>query len=378
MGTGILYAALAMSASTGEWYREIRDTISEEVAVVTGSSNDISAPSIDREDWAEIIKAPFFTDTICYVENFYMYVGSGSIETAKKIPVYVVSEGFYGNILGIPNADPLCAYIGKNALNTMSSPDVAVLYGMISWDREIRTLGGIPLEAFVPFENGYNKRSAYGVWESNILAQHDSDFAPDTFDDSIIFPLSAIVQLDRIDGKLIISIDKKNPGGTEAIIFDIMDILSSRHPTAAYHFMNPFDQISADYNYIRYISNLLSAASLLILAIMLFGFVGLLTLIVNKRNVSMSVCHIFGAPLARLAGELFLEVSVVVFSGATIGFIFASVFVSTKRMFSLPVYNSVSSVFTCILVLLAICVIVSAAGVRKILYLSPIKSLKSM
>ncbi len=156
-----------------------------------------------------------------------------------------------------------------------------------------------------------------------------------------------------------------------------MDFLSQRHSEARYYYENPFRDLEGTYNTAKKNAALMTAIAGVLFGIMLFGFMGLLALIVNRRRTALAVSRMCGASTLRLAGELYCEVAAIVFSGVAAGIGAAVLFMPASVNGYVIMQNSWEAALLCVAGLFVVSVIVSGVGIFKVTRVSPVTALSA-
>ena len=109
------------------------------------------------------------------------------------------------------------------------------------------------------------------------------------------------------------------------------------------------------------------AVSLLLLGVLFFGFTGLLLLLVNKRQFSLTVSRICGADTGHIAAELFLEIFFVAGSGAAVGIGVSALILRQTENFLFPLVPAWTPCLLCLGMVAAACIIVCGFLVFQVL-----------
>lgn len=373
-GTAILYSALSMQNTASRECNELRNSMESGFISLVGVPKPDTVPISADDYYAILAEMPPSNIVVSYERWFYIYATIA--EKQLQIPVFVVSDNYFKSLLGMKNLEPNTAYIGSELASNLAFGD----FFINSMDLGIETKNmilGIPFEDYVLMDNNDFSQTAQTAFY-NDTAIKTGGMTELSFDNAVIIPMSLCKYNVGISGTLYISVDKTSPDATEIYCKSVMDYLTMRHSNTVYQYTNPYQQLESVYKSKADTAVLLAVISFVLFSIITFGFIGLLLIVINKRKPALAICRMCGARIKHLYSELFLEVSIIVFSGAIIGIVFAIMLLPLQNSFLFVAQNSFLAMLQCTLGLLAVCITVSGAAIIKVARSSPIATVKSL
>lgn len=152
----------------------------------------------------------------------------------------------------------------------------------------------------------------------------------------VIFPLDSVSQIKTVSlsaQQSLLNVRYVNEKVSEDVLSALVEDLSMLENGYQFSVADQFLQMQnsiEDLN-ARYETFFLMACA--VLAIVVNGIIGILLIFLYRRKKSMAISLAYGATLQRIAGELYLEILVVLISGCVLGLIGAYVYNSRITLF---------------------------------------------
>ena len=333
-----------------------------------GNSPDV----LSIDDYKEIQKEfEAEKDSISYYKNCDLYDAVHDY----WVPILFVDDNFYPLLMKAADHKENNVYIGNKAqqyLNEFMSLQEKGTHDFVNVKEN--TVFGIPVSSFIPLEklDYHSKALLEDGFISGVFGEVD-------FNDYIIFPLSIYENLavpPSSRNSLAITVGQNDQ--TNILTRSILNYLEQQHKGEEYTLTNYYAMAEENLNRDVHIAELLNVLSAFILTIVVFGFLGLLFILINQRNKEFAIALMCGATQGQLMLEIFMEILLAVLMGVCIGNL-ASVlflpFLGTQAVGA--TYHLKTFLFT-LLGGIGASALVCLLSLRRIRYISPIRILKNL
>ena len=291
-----------------------------------------------------------------------------------QINVLFVDEAFYSIVMSAQGYEAGAAYIGENArqkLNSVLGSKNEFSY----YDKSVETLFGVPISSLTPLNT---------ITYSSKALLTDAQFAvvegSCTFEDYLIFPITVYEESGigcRGWNNLVLSLTGANMESLQKQIHSVTAYLTTQYEDESFVVNNFYTYTEQQLNRNVHLAELLNFISIFILVIVVFGFTGLLLILLNKRRREFSIIRMCGATSRQITWEVFFEILYVVIFGVLLGNLLSLPF--------LPLFDNmtgmafhIETLLLCLAGGLFISVFVCMIALHKVRRLSPVVVLKDL
>lgn len=372
VGVCMVAVSLNITDTFQERFAAFRQSIDNlYINIQAGEFYDTSPDALSVDDYQEIQKE-FEAEkaSISYYKECDLYDAANDY----WVPLLFVDDNFYPLLMKAENHQKGSVYIGTRARRYLSE-FMSLQSGVQDYaDAEKDTLFGIPVASFISLEKlDYRSKALLeDGFMSGVAGETD-------FNDYIIFPLSIYENLTAPPtgrNSLAISIDQNDQENTLAR--NVLDYLEERHKGEEYMVTNYYTMAEDSLNRDVHIAELLNVLSAFILTIVVFGFLGLLFILVNQRNKEFAIALMCGAAQGQIIFEMFLEALLVVLVGVCIGNLASMLFLPfLGTQAASATYHIRTFLFT-LLGGIGVSALVCLPSLYKIKYISPVRILKNL
>lgn len=367
IGTSLVALALHIRFSFQEQFRAFQEVIYNPYVNITGNNPSSEEESLTAADYA------YIKEHLNPVGNGIAYYKECSLGDAA-LKVLFVDDAFFPIVMGAEGYDANAAYIGENARQTLNEL-LRSGQSVLGYDSTHEALFGVPVTSFLPLSSfTYSSKSLLTNAVFSVLDDVQ------TFEDYVIFPLSAY-EASELPFKgwnnLVLSLTGSHMESLQAQIKDISAYLTEQYGDANWYIDNYYTYTEGQFNRNVHVAELLNFLSAFVLVIVVFGFAGLLLILLNKRRREFSIALMCGATSTQISREVFLEILYVVMLGVLLG--------NVVCLPLLPMLDSgtglafhLETLLLCIAGGLAVSVFVCAVALRKVRRLSPVVILKDL
>lgn len=291
-------------------------------------------------------------------------------------PFYVIfaNSDFFREIMGMKGTLPVdTAVAGKHALEILKNWEPTDQKLAEVYDKQNGIFFGYRVEEILSLETldyraqGLLSAAGYTMesWE-----------VP-SFEDVVILPL--------MDGKeflcqTIVALPFKSSTGIElqSPLNDIETYLTSMHPNNSYVIRNYGGEIQETLEKNKLLSNTLATAAGFVLVIVFFGLLGLLLVLLNKRQREYAIALMCGANHAQLMIEGYVEIFFLVMASTLIGSFLSIPFLPFFSSMGVPAYYSIWTLVSCALGSIFSSIMVCLVSFYRIAHVSPVNVLKDL
>lgn len=340
------------------------------VAVTTDQRFIADKSEITLEDWDNIKKQFAQGRQISFYKQYAFSEGCKG-----DISFLFVDGSFYKDIMGMKNVPAReSVFIGKNAKQKLTETyriddQKAAKY----LDIKKGTLFQWPIASFVPLETtGYDVE---GLLSDTRYS--DQSIQAGSFDDFIIFPLSAAQEL-PCNSYIAIPIGSEDDKTVSKQAVAIQTYLMTQHTGQRYTVRNYTAEVEATLGRNVHVSEMLNFLAGFVLVIVTFSLVGLLLVLLNQRKVEFAISFMCGANYRQILMEIFGEIALVVVGSAVLGNLLSIPILPMFAGSFVQVGYYVSTLAICVGGALLLCVFVCGVALHRIRLVSPVKSLKNL
>lgn len=366
IGVGVLFAAISLQTSVQTQFDMLRESAENGLIRFTGR-RESGQPALAFEDWQELCRRMPETQKNASWEMSFRI--SGEYQGAEKIiPCLIVSENYYRDVMGMALTNAAKPYAGSQLYPLLS--DAAFHFSEnVNIPISADDILGFSQKDINKLEGNRFSFNTSNVMKAATLNQIQGQQieAPARYEDTLIFPQSAAAHMPAWDGVVYLPVDEGNSEQMEIICKQMIEVLTQIHPDAEYVYENDFIKIQNAYAIQKRNTELMRAVSLLLLGVLFFGFTGLLLLLVNKRQFSLTVSRICGANARHIAAELFLEIFFVAGGGAAVGVGISALILRQTENFLFPLVPTWAPCLLCLGMSMAACITVCGFLVFQVL-----------
>lgn len=231
------------------------------------------------------------------------------------IPILFVDENFYPLIMKAKNYKEGDAYIGSRARQYFD--DIKSQGAVINnfMDTEQETVFGVPLSSMVPLKELEHQSKC--LLEDGALTDINGEV---DFEDYIIFPLAIYENLEtQPDCFKNLAVITDSEDNAEKLAANILENLRQKNENENYMVMNYAAFAEESMNQNVHIAALLNFLAGFVLIIVVFGFMGLLFILISQRSKEFAISLMCGAIHRQISLELFMEILLVIIIGVCVG-----------------------------------------------------------
>lgn len=244
--------------------------------------------------------------TVSYYKEFTLHETHSGIVT-----ILFVDDHFYQNIMKAQNFNKQFVYIGdqaKSCLNNAQTNDF--------FNKEANTLFDAPISTFHSMNEleCQSKSLLSDIYYADFIGERN-------FDNYIIFSIDMLDEryndTDISRNTILLSIDDGDD--VELQFQNIISYIHKTNQTDLVEINNYYRLIVDELNKNSNIATILNIISVFILCIVFLGYIGLLTIMINRRNKEFAVSLMCGAQRKQILIQIFIEVSIIVLFSVLLG-----------------------------------------------------------
>lgn len=368
VGVCMIAVSLNISFSFEEQFSAFRQSVNNRyISIQPGDVYGNSSDTLSVRDYREIqTEFEAEKDLLSYYKDYSLSNSDGSY----GVPVLFVDENFYTLLMKAANHREGGVYLGSRARQYLSDFMATPSDFM---DTKNQTVFGVPISSFVPLEKlDYQSKA---LLEDGFLS---GVFGETDFEDYIIFPLSVYEGLAaQPDCRSSLAV-ATGQNQAEQLARDVLVFLEQRHEGEEYQVYNYGTMAEDHLNRNRNIAGLLNALSAFVLIIVVFGFLGLLFILVSRRNREFAVALMCGASKRQILLEVFFEVLIGVLIGVCAGNLAGIPFLPLLGNAASPASYHMKTLLYTLLGGIAVSALVCLPPLRKMRRISPISILKNL
>lgn len=342
------------------------------INIQAGEFYDTSPDALSVDDYQEIQKKfEAEKESISYYKECDLYDAANDY----WVPVLFVDDNFYPLLMKAENHQKGSVYIG-NRVRRYLSEFMSLQNGVNQdyADAEQDTLFGVPAASFISLEklDYHSKALLEDGFMSGVAGEVD-------FNDYIIFPLSIYENLTAPPiGRNSLAISADQNDQANKLTKNILNYLEEQNKGEEYTVTNYYAMAKDNLNRDVHIAELLNVISAFILTIVVFGFLGLLFILIHQRNKEFAIALMCGATQGQIIFEMFIEVLLVVLMGVCIGNLASMLFLPfLGTQVASTTYHLKTFLFT-LLGGIGVSALVCLLSLYRIKYISPIRILKNL
>jgi len=227
------------------------------------------------------------------------------------VSILFVDNYFYRNIMKAQNFNKQFVYIGDQAKSCLNNAKTQNFY-----DKEENTLFGVSIHTFHSMnEMEYQSKSLLSdIYYSDYIGDRN-------FDNYIIFSIDMLGEryndTDISRNTILLSINDVDD--SELQLQKILSYIQEKDQSDLVEINNYYGLIVEELNKNSNIAALLNILSIFVLCIVFLGYVGLLTIMINRRNKEFAVSLMCGAQQKQIFIQIIIEVFIIVLFSVLLG-----------------------------------------------------------